>query len=733
MPRKVLSPGVKPTHYDLLIEPDLEAGTFEGTVAIKLDVTPTMASIILNVHQLEIRTTEVQDAEGNSVSISGTTSDEALQTFTVSLGNPATANVQLILRLAFAGVLDTTGFGFHRTKVASDSNYMASTLMEPIYARTVFPCFDQPDLKATFSVTIVAERFQTCLGNMPIKSETEVPSRSTVKKLVGFERTPIMTSYLVSTVKKVVEFERTPIMSTYLVAFAVGEFNMIETHQDRIHIRAFAPVEYDIEHCRFALDVAARALRIHEKTFQIDYALPKLDLLAIPGATGGMENWGLTTLPACIQLISPDNTAEDKARSSEMIVHELAHQWFGNLVTMSSWDCFWLKEALSDWAQLHARERMLESWEPLQDFVADGYQLGLLSDSTKFSHPLEIPFDGIKISSVFFDEITYKKGCAILRIISNHLGEETFLEGIRHFLKRYTFGNAKPGDFWEVIKDVSGISVASMMDVWTKNAGYPVISVVEDEKSGTISITQNRFLIDPESAGGSDILFPMFLNIQTNYGIIKETLKERSKTIKISLDFYKLNVDQTGFFRVAYSPTRLAKLGGDVGRGTISAEDRIGLVSDTAALVFTGNLNIRTSNFLSLVQNFEEEPSFFVWKIIIAALGEMSKYVMFEEDSFKIALGRFQKHLVKKCLYRNGTFTDMDEINDQRFKALLFGNSGGDENVIDAALIMFVRFIKGDKKAVNPNIRADVFRIALEKGSSKAVRFPVHVRQTALN
>ena len=596
---------VKPTHYDLRIEPDLEAGTFGGTVSIKLDVTAITASIILNVHQLEIRTTKVQDGEGNPLFVSGTTSDEVYQIFTISLGEPLDRNSKLILCQTFAGVLNTTGVGLHRANIHSESKYIASTMMESTYARTAFPCFDEPHLKATFSVTIVAERYQTCLGNMPIKSEIEVSSKSTVKKMVDLERTPITTSYLVSNVKKVVEFERTTIMSTYLVAFAVGEFNMIERDNYRIPIRAFAPVEYDIEHCHFALGIAVRALNIHEKTFQIKYALPKLDLVAIPGSSGGMENWGLTTLPTCIQLIGPDNTAEDKATSSQMIVHELAHQRLGNLVTMSSWDCVWLKEALSDWAQLYVRGQMTENWEPWQDFIADGYQLGLYSDSSKCIHPLETPFDGINAFGIFFDEITYKKGCAVLRMISHHQGEETFLEGVRHFLKRHAFGICEPADFWKALKDVSGISVASIMDAWTRNEGYPVVSVEEDEKSGTISITQNRFLIHKkEQTVEGDVLFPILLNIQTKDGTIKDTLKARSKTIKIPLDFYKLNADQTGFFRVAYSSARLTKLGDDIGQGMFSVEDRIGLISDTAALAYVGHSNVRTSDLFNLLQNF---------------------------------------------------------------------------------------------------------------------------------
>jgi aminopeptidase 2 len=202
--------------------------------------------------------------------------------------------------------------------------------MESRNARMVFPCFDEPDLKATFSVTLVGEKHLTFLGNMPAKSETEIQTKCGIKK--------------------VVEFERTPVMSTYLVAFAIGEFNMIESNIFRVPVRAYTPIGYEIEDCNLALRLTCKALEVFERTFQIQYPLPKLDLLAIPAATAGMENWGLVTLPPAIQCVTNKSSASEKALAISVIFHEMAHQWIGNMITMKSWDNFWIKEGLSEWA-----------------------------------------------------------------------------------------------------------------------------------------------------------------------------------------------------------------------------------------------------------------------------------------------------------------------------------------------------------------------------------------------
>jgi aminopeptidase 2 len=318
----------------------------------------------------------------------------------------------------------------------------------------------------------------------------------------------------------------------------------------------------------------------------------------------------------------------------------------------------------------------LKSW---QNFVVNGYQLASIMDSRRSSHPLEgLPSESSGIDQLF-DDITYKKGCAVLKMLSERLGEKLFLAGLRQFLTQYAYRSIETEDLWNVLTQVSGVDIGAIMSVWTKYVGYPVVSVTEDESSGAISVTQNRFFMTGDTAMADDmILFPIFLNIRCGSGILEEKLVERTKTIKVPPDFYKVNADQTGFYRVAYSPARLRKIGGAISasKGLLSAKDRAGIVSDTMALVFSGYPDLKASNLLSLLQNFASETCYFVWKTVLSTLQELSQYLASEDGDTLAALGRFQKQLVKNCLDRVLNLPDNDNINDQRFKALIFSNSG---------------------------------------------------------
>lgn len=271
---------------------------------------------------------------------------------------------------------------------------MLSTFFEPMHARTVFPCFDEPCFKATFRVTLVVPSYMTCLGNMPIKSESN--------------------SLTLSRDQKTVEFHRTAPIPTYLLSFAVGEFNYLEAHDFRIPIRACAPRNYEVEHCRYALDIAARVLAIYEQTFRLECGLEKLAILAVPGSVGAMENWGLVTVSSAVLFISPDSTVAEKMSCAKLIAHEIGHQWFGNLVTMSSWDDFWLKEALADSAETMALEGLFD-WPTWQDFVSEKMQKALSFDSSRFSHALAGP-------GTYLDPVTYGKGIDMMRMVAGSVG-----------------------------------------------------------------------------------------------------------------------------------------------------------------------------------------------------------------------------------------------------------------------------------------------------------------------
>ncbi|KAL3422673.1 aminopeptidase 2 [Phlyctema vagabunda] len=699
--REVLPSNLKPTHYDLRVEPDTEeAKEFDGSVSIAIDVIEETSSIVLNAVDLEILETEVI-ADGKKIPVGGLDFDAATERMTIRLEQELSVGAKVLFKQTYKGSLLHSGLGFFRSPVKIDNKttWVLSTQLQATDARRVFPSFDEPALKATFGVTLVADRHLTCLSNMDVSSESLISSNGKDKKVVNFNTTPVMT--------------------VYLVCFAIGDLQMVETNSFRVPIRVYAAKDKNIEHGRYFLEHASKTLDVFEKMFDIDYPLPKLDMLAVSGQLGAMENWGLVTYVENRILVDEDESSASAFRSAgKTMVHELAHQWFGNLVTMEFWDGLWLNEGFADWAELHAWESLDPSWQMGQSFTSGPYQSGLQLDSNRASHPVEVPVQKVSEINQIFDSISYDKGCSVLKMIANFVGVDVFVKGVQNYLKKHAYGNTTSSDLWQALGDASGQDVQSIMEIWTKNMGYPYIKVDEDKDS--ITLTQHRFLQDGTCEPEDDkILFPLSLRVRTRTGIEDDyVLNERSKTFKISSDFFKLNADQAGFYRVLYTPQRLEVLGQNVKDGLLSADDRIGLISDAQAMASSGNA--KTSSVLNLLTAFEDEENFFVWRQLLASLDKIIQAWTFEDASVVASLTRFQTRLVQKCLAKKGwSFDGKVSGVEKMFKALIFSHSGQDEKAQKAAKDMFDAFLGGDDGAININIQSAVLQIALEHGGEK--------------
>lgn len=591
--------------------------------------------------------------------------------------------------------------------------------MEPTDARRAFPCFDEPALKAEYTITLVADKHLTCLSNMDQVSEKEVESKTGGNK------------------KKAVTFRKTPLMSTYLLAFIVGELKCVETNDFRVPIRVFATPDKDIEHGRFSLDLAAKTLDFYEKTFDSKFPLPKMDMVAIPDfSAGAMENWGLITYRVVDLLFdSKTSGASTKERIAEVVQHELAHQWFGNLVTMDFWEGLWLNEGFATWMSWYSCNKFYPEWKVWQSYVADTLQGALSLDSLRSSHPIEVPVKRADEINQIFDSISYAKGSCVLRMISKYLGEETFMEGIRRYLKKHAYGNTKTEDLWAALSDASGKPVEKIMNIWTKNIGYPVVTVNEDASSNTIRVKQNRFLRTADVKPEEDkTLFPVFLGLRTKDGVNEDlTLSDREQEFKIpDSDFFKLNADHSGIYRTAYSPERLEKLGQAAKQGLLTVEDRAGMIADAGALASSGYG--KTSGILSLVKSFQSEPEFVVWSEILSRISSIRSAWVFEPEPVRNALKSFQRLLVSSQAHSKGwTFTPDEDHIQAQFKALLFGSAGlvGDEQIIKAAQDMFAKFKSGDRSAIHPNIRGSVYAIVLRNGGKEEYDAILNEYQTA--
>ncbi|KAK3341528.1 peptidase family M1-domain-containing protein [Lasiosphaeria hispida] len=721
--RELLPANVIPRHYHVTLEPDFKKLTFEGTVVIDLDVVDDSKSISLHTIELDIHNAKITSGGQTISSSPAVTYNEATQVSKFDFDNTVAKGSNAQLEVKFTGVLNDKMAGFYRSTYKNPDGtegILAVTQMEPTDARRAFPCFDEPSLKAEFTVTLIADKSLTCLSNMDVGSETEV--QSTIS----------------GGTKKAVTFNKSPLMSTYLVAFIVGELNMIETNDFRVPVRVYAPPGQNIEHGRFSLNLAAKTLEFYEKVFGIEFPLPKMDQIAIPDfAQGAMENWGLVTYRVVDLLLDEKvSGAATKERVAEVVQHELAHQWFGNLVTMDWWDGLWLNEGFATWASWYSCNVFYPEWKVWESYVTDNLQRALALDSLRSSHPIEVPVKKADEINQIFDAISYSKGSCVLRMISTYLGEDVFLEGVRRYLKKHAYGNTQTGDLWASLAEASGKDVEDVMQVWTKNIGFPVVTV-EEKDDKTIHLKQNRFLRTGDTKPEEDqVLYPVFLGLRTKDGV-DETLTLSSREGDFTVpnnDFFKLNANHTGLYRTSYSPERLEKLGVAAKQGLLSVEDRAGMIADAGALATSGYQ--RTSGVLSLLKGFNSETEFVVWNELISRVASVQGAWIFEDKSVRDGLEAFQRDLVSHKAHELGwEFSENDGHIEQQFKAMLFGNAGicGNQTIIKAAQDMFAKYMAGDKSAIHPNIRGSVFSMALKHGGKEEYDAILNFYRTSTN
>ncbi|CAL5869496.1 uncharacterized protein PFLUO_LOCUS3726 [Penicillium psychrofluorescens] len=700
--REILPTNVKPLHYNLTLEPNFDKFTYDGTVVIDLQVNEETSFISLNSNEIEIHSAAIS-SQGSVVETQPEISlNKDVQVVTIRFSQAIAAGSDTQLTLVFTGVLNDNMAGFYRSSYKTESGkteYLAASQMEATDARRAFPCFDEPSLKARFTVTLIADKSMTCLSNMDIVSETETRG------------------------KKAVKFNTSPLMSTYLIAFVVGHFNFIETNTFHIPIRVYATPDQDIGHGRFSLELAAKTLDFYEKAFASQFPLPKMDMVVIPDFEGAMENWGLVTYQSIYLLLDETTiSASRKQIIAETVQHELAHQWFGNLVTMDFWDGLWLNEGFATWMSWYSCNVFYPEWKVWENYVVDNLQDAFSLDSLRSSHPIEVPVKRTDEINQIFDEISYSKGSAVLRMISKYLGEDVLLQGIRNYIKTHAYGNTKTSDLWAALANTSGKPVKSVMETWTMNVGFPVISVTEDKDSSIIHVKQNRFLRTNDVRADEDtVIYPVMLALRTTQGVEDLMLAEREGSFKVpDLDFFKLNADHSGLYRTSYSSERLALLGQAAKLGKLTVEDRAGMVADAGALAASGHQ--RTSSILEMLQSLNYETEFVVWSQMLNVLETLRTAWIFKNGETKDALKDFQCKLVSEKAHELGwQFSDDDDHVRQQFKALLFGAAGmaDDATIVQAAKNMFSSLADGNLSAVHPNIRDNVFKIVLKHGGVK--------------
>ena len=467
LPRTVI-----PSHYALTLEPEVQTARFSGSVTIAVEVGAPVDAVWLNAAELVITSASLEDASGQQRPIPEVTLYEAEERLRLGLGAVVPAGAYR-LHLCFEGTLNDKLHGFYRSTfhdAQGTAHVIATTQFETTDARRAFPCFDEPDFKAVFGVTLVVPQTQYALSNAPVVEEQ--PTADGRRRLI---------------------FADTMTMSTYLVAFIVGPFAATASVDvDGVPLRVVYPLGK--EHLTpYALQAGAFALRYFTDYYGLPYPGQKLDLVAIPDfAFGAMENLGCITFREVLLLVDPQQaTQPELMRIADVIAHEIAHMWFGDLVTMKWWNGIWLNEAFATFMATMASDAFHPAWQRWTQFSL-ARSAAFAVDSLHTTRPIEYPVRSPQDANGMFDLLTYEKGAAVLRMLEQHLGAASFREGIRHYLKRYQYANTETNDLWDAIEAVTQAPVRRIMDAWIFQRGYPLLSV-ERASSGTLTLHQQRF------------------------------------------------------------------------------------------------------------------------------------------------------------------------------------------------------------------------------------------------
>jgi puromycin-sensitive aminopeptidase len=663
-----LTKNVVPIEYKIELQPDLRNFTFSGIETITLNVLKPTNALVLHSKEIEISTAQIEEI------FAKISYDEKNQTTTFRFSkNIAKGKHKLVL--VFKGILNDKMRGFYRSKYSVDGKerHMATTQFEATDARRAFPCFDEPAHKAVFHVSLVVPKGKTAISNtLPV---------SVMEHSAGYE---------------IVNFAPTPKMSTYLLAFIVGDFEYIESKTKAgVQVRVFTTPGKKHQ-AKFALDCALKTLDFYEKYFAIPYPLPVLDMIAIPDfSSGAMENWGAITYRESALLVDEQNSSlGNKQWVALVVAHEIAHQWFGNLVTMEWWTHLWLNEGFASYIEYLAVDKLFPKWDIWTQFSTADLGVALRLDVLLHTHPIEVPVHRPDEIGEIFDEVSYSKGASVIRMLADYLGEKDFRDGLRHYLKKHSYKNTETIHLWQAFEKTSGKPVSRMMKNWTGKPGYPVVKA--QMLHGKVNFSQSRFFASPISA---------------------KKAKDKTKwEIPIIFKQNKVNFGETGFFRTAYSKELLERLRAPILNKKLSSRDRLGVIRDLFALSEAGT--IPTSDALEFLSAYTKEDNYTVLVEVATGVARLEQILAKEKSRDK--LNELTISLFSPVLRRLGwEKSKADSHTDGLLRSLTIARLGrsGDTKVVGEAMKKFSMIKAG--KYVNPDIRSAVYVVVASNGRMK--------------
>ncbi len=678
---------IVPRHYAIHLKPDLEKFITTGKVQIQVEVLKPAKEIVLNALAMEI--TKAAITAPKTISLEPKPNAEAQ---TVAFRLPEVlAPGKYTLTTEFTGHLREQAQGLFYVRYTGNAGkkLMLCTQMEPTDARRMFPCWDEPVFRAKFEPTVIVPEKHTAVSNMPIKDE---------KSLGGG--------------LKEVHFGATPPMASYLVVLVSGEMEALEDSFEGVKLRILA-TEGKKEQGRYALESVKKLLGYYNHYFGVKFPLSKLDSIAVPGGFGGaMENWGGIVYNEAILLFdSKTSSLETKMGVFDVMAHEMAHQWFGDLVTAAWWNDLWLNEGFASWMGTKATDHFNPEWQ-LWLGAGAGKSGVMRQDSLRSTHPILQPVQDESQANDAFDNITYGKGQAFLRMLENYLGEETFQKGMQLYMKRHGYSSATTEDLWAALEQASGKPVRALSAGWTEQPGLPVVSVSSECKEGkaVVHMEQQRFTVEDPDAKPLQWMVPVALADLSQPGSRRvELLEGKSATLTFpNCDgVFKANFGDAGYYRVSYSPTLFDKLKQRI--NSLSPEDRLNLLADAWAMVAAQRAT--AASYLDMVVSLRGETATAIWQDILGRLELIDQLQRSQpgRDAFRQRMIEF----VRPQLERLG----WDARPDERATDTLLRNSVlsllgnfGDKEVIARARARFQKFLV-QPDSLAPTLRPCVMAI----------------------
>ena len=688
LPKKII-----PQEYSVRIVPNVDKFVFTGTETIKVIVKSRQKQIVLNALEIDVSDASV---DGKKLPKSAIQLDQANELLKLSLPDELIVGKHTI-DLKFSGKINQQGVGLYyaryREQESGTDKIMIGTQFEATDARRLFPCWDEPSFRAKFQMTTVVPPNWTAVSNMPVEKETT------------------------SKEGKELRFGTTPVMSSYLNVLVAGELEWVETQSKNVHIRVVT-TKGKAKWGRYALESSVHILDYYNEYLGVPYPLPKLDQIAVPGGFGGaMENWGGITYFESGLLFDPEkNSDAAKQDIFAVIAHEMAHMWFGDLVTMAWWDDLWLNEGFASWMGTKSTAFFNPQWEvwlrrnvPRNPTRRSGIskEQAMDGDVRKTTHPIHQPITTEAEANTAFDDITYRKGQSFILMLESFLGEETFRDGIRRYISKHEYSNATTADLWIALAEASGKPVEEIAAAWVHQPGFPVVEVTRE--GSTVNLHQDRMTMNFKESSPSTWPIPLTYTVVGKQGIETALMKDAVMTLSDipPSAALKLNAEGAGSYRVQYDQKSWDLLLSSL--GSLSVPDRVNLLSDQWALAQAGRASLQS--YFDLIKKLPTTTELAERDQIINAFDSMDRLLVGSPEREKIQL--FLRSILRPTFDALGWEAKPGEParwTDLRASVVAALGDLGDPDIREGCQKRFQEIADG-KTSVSPDMRRPILLV----------------------